>query len=757
VSNATIATKADSGVINQQQIRLDIEGMNCAGCVRHVTKALENLEGVSAARVNLATNRADVIFDAALADITMMQQALAKRGYQAKPAEKNNHEEEQIKESAKIFRNFLFAALLTLPVFVLEMGGHLIAPFHHWLQSSFGEQPLRLVQFALTSLVLAGPGRRFFKLGLAALLRTTPDMNALVAVGAFAAWGYSSVATFAPFWLPAGANHVYFEAAAVIVTLILLGRAMEARARGRTGAAIRALNALAPKTARVIRGGKAHDVALEQVLIGDVIIVRPGEKLPVDGILIEGSSVIDESMMTGESLPVNKEKGAAVYAGTVNGLGTFTYCADKVGADTLLARIQTMVEEAQATKLPIEALVDRVTSWFVPMVFVIAALTFILWLILGGVSGFDQALISSVAVLIIACPCAMGLATPTSIMVATGRAAQLGILFRRGDALQSLKDAQLIAFDKTGTLTQGKPQLTAFEVASGFDEQEVFALVCALECHSEHVLGYVFKHEAKERNLPLMEVENFTARAGFGIYGEVRGRKITIGAAHYMAEIGADITSLEETAKQFIHDGGSFFYCAIDGQIAAIFAVSDPLKIDAKIAITALKARGLKTAIISGDNASTVAGIAKKLGIDEAHGGVLPQGKLEAVRQFQKGKKIAFVGDGINDAPALAAADVGIAIGSGTDVAIESADVILMSGDVSGVVKAVALSYATLRNIKQNLFWAFFYNMALIPVAAGVLYPFYGIQLSPIFSAAAMALSSVFVLLNALRLRRFGL
>jgi len=740
----------------QQHIRLDIEGMSCASCVRHVTHTLEKLEGVAKAQVNLATNRADVVFDSTLTDIAAMSQALAKRGYHAKLTGNENLSEKKTREAIQTFQAFLLAAILTLPVFVLEMGGHLVPPLHHWLIQNFGEFPLRFVQFVLTSLVLAGPGARFFKLGIPALIRAAPDMNALVAVGAFAAWIYSSIATFAPFLIPASANHVYFEAAAVIVTLILLGRVMEARARGRTGAAIAALNDLSPKTARVIREGKIHDIALEQLVIGDVVMMRPGEKLPVDGRVIEGTSSIDESMMTGEPLPVAKEQGANVYGGTVNGAGSFRYRAEKIGADTVLARIQTMVEEAQSTKLPIEALVDKVTAWFVPAVFAIAALSFVTWLVIGGISSLDRALISSVAVLIIACPCAMGLATPTSIMVATGRAAQLGILFRRGDALQSLNDTTLVAFDKTGTLTQGKPQLVDFEVAPGFDKMDILTLVCAVESHSEHSLGFVFNTQTREKELTLPAVENFAARAGFGIQGEIAGRRITIGAAHYMTEIGVDIALFDEIAERFAREGASFFYCAIEDKIAAIFAISDPLKPDARQAIAAIKKMGLKTAIISGDNQRSVTAIAKRLGIDAAYGDVLPQGKLDVVRQFQSGgEKIAFVGDGINDAPALAAADVGIAIGSGTDVAIESADVILMAGHVVGCVKAAALSRATLANIRQNLFWAFSYNIALIPVAAGALYPLYSIQLSPIFSAAAMALSSIFVLANALRLRYF--
>lgn len=742
--------------VGEDNIDLDIDGMTCASCVRHVEKALKGVSGVEEASINLATNRAHVRYISGVATVSMMEKAVAKAGYSAKPVKKGETINRQALEAQKLSRSFVIALVLTLPVFVVEMGGHMVPQFHHWLHTTFGEMPVRVFQFILTSLVLFGPGYRFFKSGVPALLRGAPDMNSLVCVGAFAAWAYSTFATFAGSILPAGTNHVYFEAAAVIVTLILLGRWLESGARGRTSAAIRVLAGLKPKTARISRNGVIQDIALDDVVVGDLVVIRPGEKLPVDGEVIEGSSHIDEAMMTGEPIPVAKNGGDKVYGGTVNGTGTLTYRAEKVGADTLLAQIERMVEDAQSAKLPIQAMVDKVTAWFVPAVFAAAIFTFIIWMATGGVGALPQALVAAVAVLIIACPCAMGLATPTSIMVATGRAARLGILFRRGDALQTLRDAKLVAFDKTGTLTLGKPQLIKFETATGFDKQKILVSVAAVESRSEHPIGTALVDAAKLQNLVLPQVTDFAARPGYGVSGKIDNLEICVGADRYMQAISADITEFSAAAEQFGHDGMTPFYAAVDGKATAIFAVADPLKPRAQETIQALARLNIATAMITGDNRRTADAIAGKLGIREVEAEVLPEGKLDAVRHLQgNGRKIAFVGDGINDAPALAAADTGIAIGTGTDVAIESADVVLMSGDPAGVINAIALSRATIRNIKENLFWAFAYNIALIPIAAGVLYPIWGIQLSPMLSAAAMALSSIFVLANALRLKRF--
>lgn len=740
--------------VGEETVDLDIEGMTCASCVRHVETALKTVPGVENATVNLATNRAHVVFLSGVVAVDALQKAVAKAGYDAKPVASGNEAHNRQAEEAGYFkRDFLIALVLTLPVFILEMGGHFIPVFHHWVMETIGIFPSRFFEFVFATLVLFGPGWRFFKSGIPNLLRAAPDMNSLVAVGAFAAWAYSTFATFFGRFMPAGTDAVYFEAACVIVTLILLGRMLEAGARGRAGDAIHALAGLKPKTAHLIKNGKAEDVALETIIIGDHIEVRPGEKVPVDGIVIEGSSLVDEAMMTGEPAPVAKGEGASVFSGTVNGTGSFIFRAEKVGNDTLIAQIQKMVEDAQATKLPVQALIDKVTGWFVPAVFFVAAVTFVFWLFLGPAPVLPHALIAAVAVLIIACPCAMGLATPISVMVSTGRAARLGILFRRGDALQTLGEVRLAAFDKTGTLTAGKPALVAIKLAQGFDRGAVLGAIAAVELKSEHPISEALRLAADLEGISVPAVADFAAKPGFGVSGTVQGQKVIIGADRYMQETGTDIGIFTEQAKSYAEKGMTPVYAAIDGKMAAVFAVSDPVKPRARQAITALQTLHVDSAMVTGDNRHTAEAIAADLGIDKIAAEVLPSGKADVVHSFQKnGVRVAFIGDGINDAPALAAADIGIAIGTGTDVAIESADVVLMSGDPVGVVNAVAVSRATMRNIKENLFWAFAYNVALIPVAAGVFYPAFGVQLSPMLSAGAMALSSVFVVFNALRL-----
>ncbi|NDP60925.1 MAG: copper-translocating P-type ATPase, partial [Oxalobacteraceae bacterium] len=643
-----------------------------------------------------------------------------------------------------------------LPVFILEMGSHLIPAMHHWVMEVLGEQTSWRIQFALATLVLFGPGLRFFRKGVPALLRGAPDMNSLVSLGTAAAYGYSVVATFVPDVLPQGSANVYFEAAVVIVTLILLGRTLEARAKGRTSQAIKRLIGLQAKTARVQRNGVTLELALDQVSTGDVVLVRPGEKVPVDGEVVEGASYVDESMISGEPVPVAKGAGAEVIGGTINKTGAFSFRVTKVGANTVLAQIIRLVEQAQGSKLPIQALVDKVTMWFVPAVMAAAALTFVVWMIFGPAPALSFALVNAVAVLIIACPCAMGLATPTSIMVGTGRAAELGILFRKGEALQALRDVSVIALDKTGTLTKGRPELTDLVLADGFDYNEVLALVAAVEARSEHPIAAAIVAAAQQQDLTLAAVESFDASPGLGVSAKVAGRTVAIGADRFMTQLGLDVASFLPTARRLGGQGKSPLYAAIDGRLAAVIAVADPIRETTPAAIKALHALGLKVAMITGDNAATAAAIARQLGIDEVVAEVLPDGKVAALKKFRiNGARVAFVGDGINDAPALAEADVGLAIGTGTDAAIEAADVVLMSGDLRGVPNAIALSKATIRNIRQNLFWAFAYNAMLIPVAAGALYPVNGSLLSPVFAAAAMALSSVFVLGNALRLKRF--
>ena len=658
-------------------------------------------------------------------------------------------------EIRNLARALGIAAVLTLPVFILEMGSHLVPSFHHWVMMTLGAWNWRL-QFVLTTIVLFGPGLRFFSKGVPALIKGAPDMNALVALGSGAAWTYSLVATFLPGLLPEGTANVYYEAAAVIVTLILTGRFLEARAKGRTGEAIKKLVGLQAKTARIIRDGVTEEVPLAKVRTGDLVVVRPGEKIAIDGEIVEGSSFVDEAMITGEPMPVAKGVGAEVVGGTINKTGSFTFRATKVGSETLLAQIIRMVEAAQGAKLPIQALVDKVTAWFVPAVIAAAVLTFGIWLVFGPDPALSFALVNGVAVLIIACPCAMGLATPTSIMVGTGRAAELGVLFRKGDALQTLRDATVIAFDKTGTLTEGRPELTDFVTSDSFAEDEVLGLVASVEARSEHPAAEAIAQAAGQRGLTLDTVTDFEAVPGFGVGGMVDGQRVEVGADRLMTKLGLNVSAFGATAMRLADEGKTPLYVAVDGTLAAIIAVADPIKKSTPAAIQALHALGLKVAMVTGDNRRTAKAIGRRIGIDEIVAEVLPDGKVEAVKKLGiDGARVAFVGDGINDAPALAAADVGIAIGTGTDIAIESADVVLMSGDLTGVANAIALSKATIRNIGQNLFWAFAYNVALIPVAAGLLYPMNGTLLSPMLAAGAMALSSVFVLTNALRLKRF--
>jgi Cu+-exporting ATPase len=746
--------------VPEETTELAIEGMTCASCVGRVEKVLKAAPGVVDASVNLATEKATVRHLASVTTPASLEEAVRNVGYEARrigdePATDREREGRE-REYSALKRSLALAAILTLPVFALEMGSHFIPGVHEWVMDTIGHRESWYLQFVLTTLVLFGPGLRFFQKGVPALLRQAPDMNSLVALGTAAAYGYSVVATFASSVLPAGTVNVYYEAAAVIVTLILLGRALEAKAKGRTSEAIKRLMSLQAKTARVLRGGTPLEIPLDQVRAGDLIQVRPGEKVPVDGQVVEGSSFVDESMITGEAVPVQKAEGAEVVGGTINKTGSFTFRVTKVGADTVLAQIIRMVEQAQGSKLPIQALVDKVTAWFVPAVMAAAALTFLVWLIFGPNPAMTFALVNAVAVLIIACPCAMGLATPTSIMVGTGRGAELGVLFRKGEALQSLKGVEVVALDKTGTLTKGRPELTDLIVAPGFDEADLLALVAAVEIRSEHPIAEAIVDAAKGRGLTLAAVDGFDAVPGYGVAATVQGRKIEVGADRFMQKLGYDVAAFASSATRLGDEGKSPLYAAIDGKLAAIIAVADPIKASTPQAIAALHALGLKVAMITGDNRRTAEAIARQVGIDEVIAEVLPDGKVEAVKRLREGgRHVAFVGDGINDAPALAEADVGLAIGTGTDIAIESADVVLMSGDLRGVANAIALSKATIRNIKQNLFWAFAYNVVLIPVSAGVLYPVDGTLLSPIVAAGAMALSSVFVLGNALRLRGF--
>lgn len=738
-------------------VELAVEGMTCASCVGRVERALLAVPGVSAASVNLATERATV---RGAADVEALLAAIDRAGYGARlldgSAQADDGGEKKDAERAELKHALILASVLALPVFVLEMGSHLIPGMHHWVMSTIGLQASWYVQFVLTTLVLVIPGRRFYQKGIPALLRLAPDMNSLVAVGTAAAFGYSVIATFAPRLLPPGTVNVYYEAAAVIVALILLGRFLEARAKGRTSEAIKRLVKLQAKVAHVVRDGRVVDVPVGEVVSDDLVEIRPGERVPVDGEVVEGRSFVDESMISGEPVPVEKASGAAVVGGTVNQQGALTVRATAVGAQTVLAQIIRLVEQAQGSKLPIQAVVDRVTLWFVPAVMLAALATFVAWLLLGPSPALTFALVNAVAVLIIACPCAMGLATPTSIMVGTGRGAEMGVLFRKGEALQLLKDARVVAVDKTGTLTEGRPRLTDLELSNGYARAAVLGAVAAVESRSEHPIARAIVMAAEEEGISVPALQAFESVTGMGVCAIVQGSRIEVGADRFMRTQGVDIDGVAALVQRLGGEGKSPLYAAFDGRLAAVIAVSDPIRTSTPAAITALHELGLKVAMITGDNARTAQAIARQLGIDEVVAEVLPEGKVEAVRRLKAAHgHVAFVGDGINDAPALAEADVGLAIGTGTDVAVESADVVLMSGSLLGVPNAIALSRATLGNIRQNLFWAFAYNTALIPVAAGVLYPAFGILLSPVFAAGAMALSSVFVLGNALRLRRF--
>ena len=757
VTGAVVTALADAGYpAKTTETRLQISGMTCAGCAGRVDRALRSVPGVTDVAVNLADDTAVVTHAVGVDSADALRKAAAGAGYPATAATKattQDHATLKREEADEIGRAFYVAAALALPVVILAMGSHMVPAFHRLVGTTIGMQGSWLVQFALTTALIVGPGRRFYAKGFPALLRAAPDMNSLVALGTGAAFAYSTVALFLPGLLPEIAREVYFEAAAAIIALILLGRWLEARAKGRTGAAIQKLIGLQPRTARVKRAGDWAEVEIAELRVGDEILIRPGERLPTDAIILSGDSRIDESMITGEPMPVRKQTGDAVTGGTVNGDGSVTARVTQVGEDTTLAQIIRMVQQAQGARLPIQGLVDRVTLWFVPAVLVLAVLTVAIWAVFGPAPVLSHALVAGVSVLIIACPCAMGLATPTSIMVGTGRAAEMGVLFRKGDALQALGGVDIVALDKTGTLTQGRPALTGLVAAKGFDGDRLLAQIAAVETLSEHPVARAVVAASKGMALP--EVTGFQAINGQGVSASVEGEKINIGNARLMQASGIGTQPFEAEFDSRARKGETVFFVSVAGELAGLVAISDPIKEDSKAAIAALHARGIKVAMITGDDEKTAQSVATTLGIDHVVAGVLPDGKIEALDRLRGADRtIAFVGDGINDAPALAHADVGIAIGTGTDVAIESADVVLMSGSLMGVNSAIAVSKETLRNIRQNLFWAFGYNVALIPVAAGVLYPVFGVLLSPILAASAMAFSSVFVLTNALRLRR---
>lgn len=737
------------------KVTLHVSGMNCASCVGRIEAALSKATDTEQIVVNLATKRAIVT---GTDDAEGLVRVLGAAGYESEAINTDArsaglaHLDDGI---TSIRLRFWIAALLTAPVFLMEMGGHIWPPFHHAIVTTIGLQASWTVQAVLTGLVLVGPGLEFYRKGLPALLRGTPEMNSLVALGTLAAYLFSLVALLAPNLLPDGTVHVYFEAAAMIVTLVLLGRWLEARAKGRSSAAIAHLIELQPRTALVLQGDDFIEIPIDDVTEGATLLLQPGARAPVDGEVLSGAGLFDESMITGEPMPVSKERGAQIIGGTINQSGALHYRADAVGADMVLSQIISMVQDAQASRLPIEALVDRVTAWFVPLVLGLAALTFIVWMALGPAPAMQLALVNAIAVLIIACPCAMGLATPMSVMVATGRAAEKGILFARGDALQRLRDIKVVALDKTGTLTKGTPSLTDMIIADGIERDDCLAAIAAVEQASEHPLASAVIAEAKEQGLHLPAVERFESIVGKGVRALVNGQVVAIGSGGLMAELGLEDADLTQRGERLAEDRKSVFYAGIGGRLAAILAVADPIKPDAAATISYLKSQSLMPIMLTGDAERTAKVIARQLGIGHVQARLLPGDKLKSIQTLTDAYgPVAFVGDGINDAPALAQASVGIALGTGTDVAMEAADVVLMSGSLSNVARAFTISNLAMRNIRQNLIWAFGYNALLIPVAAGLIYPGFGLLLSPVLAAGAMALSSVFVVSNALRLRR---
>jgi Cu+-exporting ATPase len=655
-------------------------------------------------------------------------------------------------------RRFWIGAALTLPVFALEMGGHLTGLTH-----AIGQQTSNWLQFLFATPVVLWAGWPLLERGWRSVMNRSLNMFTLIALGVGVAYLYSLVATFAPSLFPPafrvmdGAVAVYFEAAAVITVLVLLGQVLELRARESTGGAIRALLDLAPKTARRISGeGAEEEIGLDQVEVGDRLRVRPGEKVPVDGAVLEGRSAVDESMVTGESMPVTKEAGAAVIGGTVNQSGALVIEAKRVGRDTMLSQIVNLVAQAQRSRAPIQRLADQVSGWFVPAVILIALLAFLAWMWFGPEPRVAYALVAAVAVLIIACPCALGLATPMSIMVGVGRGAESGVLIRNAEALERMERVDTLVVDKTGTLTEGKPAVTAILAAEGFTEAEALRLAASVERASEHPLALAIVRAAEERGIATSPVTGFDSPTGKGALGTVEGRKVVLGNAAFLAEHGVDAGPLAAGAERLRADGATAIFMGVDGRLGAAFAIADPVKPTTADAIAALRREGVRIVMLTGDNRTTARAVAARLGIDEVEAEVLPDQKSAVVERLRgEGRVVAMAGDGVNDAPALAAADVGIAMGTGTDVAMESAGVTLLRGDLMGIVKARRLSRATMRNIRQNLFFAFAYNAAGVPVAAGVLYPAFGLLLSPIIAAAAMALSSVSVVGNALRLRSF--
>ncbi len=732
-----------------------VSNMPGAGAIK---RSLLDVPGVVRAEIDRAGGTAAVEILDHTSEPAALVSAVEKTGYSARPVSNERvktRKERKEREAGQAAKQAFWAAVFGLPVVVLEMGSHAFASLHEIIEGGLGMRNFQLIQLAFTGIVLAGPGRRFFSDGALALFRLAPDTNSLVAIGTGAAWLYSAFAALFPELLPETARQVYFEAAAAIVLLILIGRWLEAGAKSRAGAAIESLMELQARTARILRDGRAEDVPADRLRVGDKALVRPGERIPADGVVEEGSSAVDESMLTGEPFPVEKTAGDRVTGGTLNGSGGFTMNVLNVGSGTVLAQIVRMVEQAQNAKLPVQQLADKVTNWFVPAVLAAAAATVMIWLAADIEESVTHALAAGVSVLIIACPCAMGLATPLSVLAGTGRAAELGVLFRGGDALQRLSGISLVALDKTGTVTEGKPELSYAVPNEGFTEEEALACAAAVEDRSEHPIAASVRRAAAGRGLKIPHAGKFTSVSGLGAAAQVGNRRVLVGSRRFMEQENIDADVMRDADREAASQGKTAVYVALDGQIAGLLALEDAVKPSSPAAVSELLRMGFEVIMMTGDRKEAAEAAASKANIKKIHAGMGPHDKAECMSGLSEdGVRTAFVGDGVNDSAALAAADVGIAIGTGSDIAIESADVVLMAGDLRGVVNAIHVSRRTMVNIRQNLVWAFGYNIALIPVAAGALYPVFGILLSPVFAAAAMVLSSASVLLNSLRLRK---